>query len=242
LLPGLKGKYKAAIDYTNKVVPTCIHCHQIGEAARASLGRAKLTDEVLFPYPHPRTVGLTLDPKEAATVLAVVPGSDAEKAGFKPGDAITRLAGQPPLSIADVQWVLHRTPADGGKVAAEVARGGKAEKLTLEVPAGWRQRDDIGWRASTWALRRTALGGMLLKGHDGPGLVVEHVGQFAPHDVARRAGFVKGDVILDFDGVAPKREADLIAYSLREKKPGDKVPVTVRRGGATRKLTLTLPE
>jgi serine protease Do len=242
LLPGLKGRYKSAIDYTDKVVPTCIHCHQIGEAIRTALGRDKLTDEVLFPYPHPRTVGLTLDPKEKATVLKVAPGSDAERAGFKAGDAITKLAGQPLLSIADVQWVLHRTPADGGKVAAEGKRGEKTVRLTLDLPAGWRQRDDIGWRSSTWTLRRVALGGMKLNSQEGPGLLVDHVGMFAPHDVARRAGFVKGDVVLDFDGYEAKSETDLIAHSLRKKKPGDKVAVTVRRGGTKRTLTLTLPD
>ena len=91
-------------------------------------------------------------------------------------------------------------------------------------------------------LRRIALGGMKLNTQEGPGLLVDHVGMFAPHDFARRAGFVKGDVILDFDGYEPKREADLIAYSLRKKKAGDRVPVTVLRGGAERTLTLTIPD
>ncbi|MFO0880251.1 MAG: Trx7/PDZ domain-containing (seleno)protein [Gemmataceae bacterium] len=242
LLPTLKGRYQSTIDYKGKVVPSCIHCHQVGEALRATVGRDGLTDEVLFPYPHPRTIGLTLDPKEMSTVSKVAPGSDAERAGFQAGDVITRLGGQPLLSIADVQWVLHRIGAEGGQVPAEVTRDGKTVKLTLRLPAGWRQRDEIAWRASTWMLRRNALGGMFLVPHEGPGLLVQHVGQYAPHDVAHRAGIRKGDVVLDFDGVEAKRETDLIVYSLRKKKPGDRVGVTVLRQGARQTLTLRLPE
>ena len=52
---------------------------------------------LLFPYPHPKTLGLILDPKEKATVLRVEEKSPAEKAGFRKGDAILTLEGQPPL-------------------------------------------------------------------------------------------------------------------------------------------------
>ncbi len=36
---------------------------------------------------------------------------------------IRTLDGQPLLSIADVQWVLHRVAPEGGDVEAVVARG-----------------------------------------------------------------------------------------------------------------------
>ena len=50
---------------------------------------------------------MKLDPLAAAQVETVTPGSAAETAGFRAGDRLLTLAGQPLLSIADVQWVLH---------------------------------------------------------------------------------------------------------------------------------------
>jgi hypothetical protein len=65
--------------------------------------------------------------------------------------------------------------------------------VALKLADGWRRRDDLSWRASTWGLRREALGGMFLKPVDAKdpakGLRIEHVGRFAPHDGAKRAGF-----------------------------------------------------
>src|SRR5437868_8978789 len=124
----------------------------------------------------------------------------AEKGGFRAGDAIQSLAGQPPLSIGDVQWVLQQVPASGGSVKALVKRGGKITEVTLGLPEGWRNLDDIAWRASSWELRRMGLGAMLLKPMTaeqraeqkvpamGMALRVEHVGQFRPRDIARKAG------------------------------------------------------
>src|SRR6185436_741535 len=195
-------------------VESCIHCHQIGDAIRdlAFRRKQKLPETILFPYPHPKAIGLILDPKEMATVLSVEAGSPADKAGFKPGDVIRKLAGQTLLSIADVQWVLNAASPAGAELKAEIMRGGKAEQATLKLEPNWRQRDDIAWRSSTWGLRRKALGGMFLqdlteeeraKGKLDPkttSLRVEHVGQYAPHDLANRAGVRKGDILIAFDG------------------------------------------
>ena len=252
--PTLKGKYASELDYEGNVVQSCIHCHQIGDAHRQMVRDrdVALPDEVLFPYPHPKSIGLILDPKERATVLRVEPGSLAEKAGFEAGDQLGSLAGQPMLSMADVQWVLHHVPAKGGDLAAIASRDGKQVRLTLKLPAKWRQQDDISWRASSWELRRTGLGGLLLKNvspelraerklpADGLALRVEHVGQYAPHNRAQQAGFRKDDVLIEFDGRTDLvRETDLLRYTLNEKKPGERVRATVLREG--KKVELTLP-
>src|SRR5262249_8621970 len=136
--------------------------HQIGDARKAYYRQKgePMPEHVLFPYPHPKSLGLILDPKERASVIEVTKDSQAETAGFRAGDAIRSLNGQPMLSIADVQWVLHNPPAAGGTVKVEVQRNGKLETVTLELPAGWRRQDDIMWRSSTWGLRRMASGGM----------------------------------------------------------------------------------
>lgn len=253
--PLLKKRYGPKLDYRGQVVPSCIHCHQIGDAQR-QLYRARpepIPDEVLFPHPHPKALGLVLDPKEKATVLRVAEKSLAEEAGFQKGDVIVRLDGQPLLSMADVQWVLHRAPAAGASLKATVQRGEQQAELTLTLPRGWRERDDISWRASTWGLRAMATGGMMLEamgpqerkkarlGEKEMALrVTRQGGGDGPHGAAHRAGFRQADVLVSFDGRTDLlRETDLIAHALRSRRPGDKVPVSVLRAG--KQLDLTLP-
>ncbi len=252
--PSLKDKYTGTLAEGDRLVPSCIHCHMVGEAERTYLlaKGGKLAEEVLFPYPHPKAIGLILDPKERARVLRVDEGSPAAAAGFRPGDVVRSLEGQPLLSIADVQWVLHHTPPAGGTLEAVVERGTETKSLSLRLAEGWRRKDDLAWRASTWGLRRVALGGMKL----GPlpagdpagaklpkaaiGLRIAHVGQYAPHDVAKRAGFQVGDVIVSFDGKTDlPRETDVLRYALSKGRGGKDVAVKVLRG--TEELTLTLP-
>ena len=85
--PTLKGKYGAQLNYEGNVVQSCIHCHQIGDAQRQHHRNqtGKIPDEVLFPYPHPKAIGLILDPQQRATVLRVEPGSLAAQAGLRGG-------------------------------------------------------------------------------------------------------------------------------------------------------------
>jgi len=253
LYPALKGKYTSKLNTEAKVVQSCIHCHQIGDAQR-DLHRGKkepFPEQLLFPYPHPKAIGLILDPKERATVLQLEKGSLADKAGFQNGDRIQKLQGQSLLSIADVQWVLHQTSSQGTTVKAEVQRGERTKEITIELPKGWRQRDDISWRASTWGLRRMATGGMLLESltaeerakagiaESAMALRAKHVGQYGPHAAAQNAGFKKDDIVISFDGRSDlMREADLIAHALT-RRPGERVNVTLLRDG--KKLNLPLP-
>lgn len=256
-LPKLAGKYGSTINYEGNVVQSCIHCHQIGDAVKqhARDKGGKLPAQILFPYPHPKALGLILNPRERAQVVRVEADSLAEKAGFRAGDEIQKLGGQTPLSIADVQWVLHHTPADGGVVAATVLRSGQMVSVELQLPAGWKQLDDIAWRASSWELRRMALGGLFLKTmpaemreslklpNDKLVLRAQHVGQYAPHNGAKEAGFRVGDILVSFDGRRDfARETDLLEYALNELQPGSSVPCVVWREGKQIELTLKLPK
>lgn len=252
-----QGKYTSKIDYEGKVVQSCIHCHQIGDAIRQDIRSQKLQfpDEILFPYPHPKTVGLIMDPRQSGGVREVIPDSTAQKAGFKNGDRLLSLNGQPILSIADIQWVFQAVPAAGGNVKGLVDRAGKALPVTLELENGWRQKEDISWRVSTWGLRRMAFGGMVLENLTpeeskamgiAPGsmaLRARHVGQYGPHAAAQNAGFLKGDVMVSLEGRQDfTSETQLIRYILNAKKSGDKVPVTVLRNGKPKDLKMPVQD
>lgn len=242
--PSLKGKYGAKLDYEGKVVQSCIHCHQVGEALRlvARSAEKPMADKILYPYPNPKALGLVLDPKEKAKVKQVVASSSAEDDGFLAGDEIVSLSGQPLLSIADVQWVLHHA-GESDKLKAEVLRDGQMRPLTFTLAKGWRQLDDISWRATSWDLRRMTLGGLRLEPlpedlrrerklpSDQLALLVKHVGQYNEHAVAKRAGFLKNDVLIAIDGDrSPLTESGLMAKLLQTKHPTDRITVTVLRG------------
>lgn len=251
--PTLAGKYTDKLNYEGEVVKSCIHCHQIGDAQRRWYHdeSGAIPESVLFQYPHPKAIGLILDPKECATVARVEPNTPAAASGLQKGDVIKQMNGQPLLSIADVQWVLHQSNPQGTTVKASVERAGKPVEVSLALPKGWRQRDDISWRASSWELRRVAIGALKLNEmtadelkaagltEKDKALRVEHVGQYSPHDIAKKAGFQKNDIVLAFDGKPFERETDIITYALRDRKPGDSIAVDILRGG--KKQTLTLP-
>lgn len=255
--PALSDKYTDQLDQTGSVVASCIHCHQIGDAQRSlyrESGKA-IPDHILFPYPHPKTIGVKLDPQERATVAEVTPDSIADRAGLEAGDEILRLDGQPMLSMADVQWVLHQTPSTGDEVEGLVRRGDQLQELTLTLPNDWRLAGDISWRVSTWGMRRMATGGLSLEElpeeerqqlklqPDAMALRVKHVGQWGAHAAAKHAGFQEGDVIVGFDGRDDlHREADLIRHAVQKRKPGEKVTVAVLRDGKQTNLQLPMQE
>jgi len=252
LLKTLQGKFHPMIDWRGKVVPSCLHCHQILDAQRLELRNARKTipDKVLHPWPMPSVIGLNLDPKELASITKVKPGSPAARAGLRLGDKIKTLSGQTILSIADVQWVLHEAK-DSDAIKASVLRGSKQLNLTIKLKTGWRSQSDISWRVTTWDLRRMVTGGMVLRPttpdqrrqnklrDDQLALYVNYVGRFGAHAVAKKAGFKKGDIIVAYDGkTGAMSESELITKILNKRFPGSKVEVSVIRNG--KRITMTL--
>lgn len=255
--PVLKEKYGPELNYSGNVVQSCIHCHQIGDAQKEYYRSLKqpMPEKVLYPYPHPKSVGLILDPDQKAVVKEVTAGSAAAAAGLRPGDVIQTLAGQPLLSIADVQWVLQHVDPLGGTVRAEIRRNGKPESVALKLSPGWRRAGDISWRSSSWGLRRMATGGIVLESMtaderseagvagNGMALRVKHVGQYGAHAAAKNAGVQKDDVVIEFDGKTDLlTEADVFHHAVTARVVGDKVPVTVLRDGKKVKLTLPMQQ
>ena len=253
--PSLKDKFTDSLNYQGDVVKSCIHCHQIGDAERdyhRSAGKP-IPETVLFPYPHPKSIGLILDPSKKATVRDVKSGSPAAAAGLQAGDNIVSLDRQPMLSMADVQWVLHSVPAAGGTVEAVIDRAGHQQALSLTLPAGWRKAGDISWRVSSWGLRRMSTGGLKLESLEDSerrklglkdkamALRVTNVGQYGAHAAAKRAGFMVGDVIVSVDGQTDlETETDLMVYGVTKKKAGESAKVVIMRNGAEKTLSLPM--
>lgn len=251
--PSLKGKYTDKLNYGGNVVKSCIHCHQVGDAQRQYYLDKKqpLPEDVLFQYPHPKILGLILDPKERSTVKSVDEGSLAAKAGFQKDDEILSLESQPLLSIADVQWVLHHAD-DGDTLKATVLRDGRNQTVSLTLPKGWRRMDDISWRVTSWPFRRMTTGGMRLEAlseedrrkagieQGKMALKVVGLGRYGPHATARRSGFRENDILTSLgDRDDLLRETDWLTYAVNQYRPGKKVPVGILRG--RRKLSINLP-
>jgi hypothetical protein len=252
-MPALANKYTLDLNWDGKVVQSCVHCHQIGDALRMSYRDKKQTIplEWIYPFPSPETIGLTLAPDQAAHVEAVAKDSIAARAGLLPGDDLTALADQPLLSIADFSWALHRAPASG-PINATIVRGGKTQAGVISLPAGWRNKTDLSRRVGVWPMRGLAFGGLKLDdladdARTGRNLApqdlalsVTYVGNFGKHAAAKNAGFQKDDIIVAIDGLKTRQsEGELLGYLLQKHQPGETVQATVLRG--TQRVDLTLP-
>ncbi|MEW4488197.1 Trx7/PDZ domain-containing (seleno)protein [Thalassoglobus sp. JC818] len=253
--PTLKDRYTDRLSNDSNIVKSCIHCHQIGDARRdfyRNSGEA-IPPRLLDPFPHPKVIGLILDPHTPATVETVADESPASEARIQVGDRIVTMNRQPILSMADVQWVLDQTAPEGGTVALEVDRDGAKVPTELKLDSGWRQKGDLTWRVSSWGLRRMVTGGMLLKPaseeeraslkvEDGKmALKVDHVGQYGDHATAKKAGFLKGDFVVSIDGRDDlMTENDLFRYGVTEKRAGDRVKMKIVRGDQTKTMTLPM--
>jgi S1-C subfamily serine protease len=191
----------------------------------------------------PTLLGLGLDPKERATLKSVAAKSAAEKAGFRAGDNILQLDGQPIISIADVQWVLQQTK-EPGQVGALVERGSKQIELTLSLAKGWRRRADFAWRDSTcgWAIVRFNSADLSDAERKRLGFAEETLAlavDFVGIEI-KDAGLKKKDIILQVDGQRKRMtESDFLAYVVRHKSPGEKLDLSVLRAG--KEMNLTVP-
>lgn len=252
-MPTLRGKYTRNLDWEGKVVQSCVHCHQIGDALRASHRerRERIPSRLIHPFPAPDTIGLDLAQDHPARVRSVQPGLPAHHAGIRQGDELLTLAGQPLISPADVSWALHQT-ADAASLPVTLRRGTETRTLQLELGEGWRNQSDISRRVGTWSLRAMALGGLQLEDltdaqraqrglkPDQLALLVRHAGEYGEHAAAKRAGFLKGDVLVEIDGARQRAtESAWISRLLREHSIGETVPVTVLR--EERRIDLKLP-
>ncbi|MCB1209741.1 MAG: PDZ domain-containing protein [Verrucomicrobiales bacterium] len=253
-IPILAEKYGRELDWQGKVVQSCVHCHMVGDAFRASYHDKgdPVPEQLIYPQPAPETAGITLAADSPARVESVTPGSPAAAAGIAPGDDIVSIDDQPLISIADFSWALHRA-SDPATLNVRVRRpNGEESSMRLSLAAGWRGKVDISRRVGTWGMRGMACGGLVLedlsdadrasRGLDNTTLAlwVKGLGQFGKHGAAKKAGFRKEDVIISIDRFTQRMtESELIGQLLRAHKAGEQIPTTVLRAG--KEVSLTLP-
>ena len=252
-IPGIAGKYELDLNWTGKVVQSCVHCHQIGEAFRETFRKSKqpMPSEMVYSWPGPEVLGLTLAADQIAHIDTVTPGSIAEKAGLRAGDTLLSLQGQPLVSAADISWVLNRAP-ESGTLTALISRDGSKISRPFQLSAGWRSKADISRRVGVWGMRGMATGGLVLEdladalrserdlGTDKLALNVKYVGLYGKHAAGKNAGFKKDDIIVALDGQTSRMtEGQMLGYLLQKHFPGEKVKATVLRG--QEKVELSLP-
>lgn len=224
----------------------CIHCHNINEFRRADLKAAGTWDRAsVWVYPLPENVGITLDVDAGNRVKAVRPGSPAEAAGLKRGDALTRLNGVNVASFADATYGLHKAPAKG-PIPVAWDRGGKPMSGTLEVADGWR-KTNVTWRPSMLDI----LPAVPFSGDDLTAAEKAKLGlpaaraafrQTDPvNDALKAAGVRAGDVVVGFDGAAVDGAiGNLLGHVRRNYLVGDTLTVNLIRDGKPATVRLVL--
>lgn len=249
-MPQLKRQYSPQLSWDTRLVQSCIHCHQIGDALRSNYRESTGTIPAkwIFPYPEPSSIGLALMANSAARVGSVQSGSPAEKSGVCAGDELIEVNDQPIISAADLSWILHQMDGQT-KLDVTLVRDGSLRELEIQLDEHWKSRSDISRRVGTWQMRALALGGMQLNEldanertklkipYDGMALYANHVGQYGEHAVAKNAGFLQGDVIIRIANIQSRMsESALIGSILQRFKPGHELQATILRDGKSQEL------
>ncbi|MAG56570.1 MAG: hypothetical protein CMJ83_09795 [Planctomycetes bacterium] len=235
-MPTLKDNARFNVPFLDEsgVRAGCIHCHMVpaNEIRSLRLTNQPIPDRELVPYPMPNQLGFRMDPKEMATVLNVGPRSVAGRAGLQKGDRIDAMAGQPILSTADIQWVLHNA-GDPAVVEMRIVRGDEAKTLRLTLAKGWRMRLP-DWRFINKGLLRQALGfnvDMVPRRRArrmGLGGKLALTVDKTSRETRMKTGLGNKDLIIAVDGKrGPMTVGAFTAYVLREKKKGDKLTVRI---------------
>ncbi len=237
---------------TPEKIPTmrkndCIHCHQIHDSLlrhKWEQNELKATD--LFVYPLPERIGLKMDPEDCLVVKRVGDDSPAAKAGLEIGDRIVSINGQPLLSQADIQWVLHHSPSNT-RLEVVYERGGRSVETSMALAGTWKLAD-LSWRESSWRALRHGVRFVPLspdkkkQSNIAPGTMAFEVkNMYGPGpEPLRRAGLKIGDVILGInDRTDLVTETLFLVYIRLKYPPGEMIPLNVLRSG--KRIQLDVP-
>jgi S1-C subfamily serine protease len=216
-------------------------------ALRAKWSEGTLKEKDLFVYPMPQQIGLTMDVDDGLVVAKVTDDSPAAQTGIARGDQLVALGGQPLVSTADIQWVLHHSPAQA-ELAVEVRRDGKSLQKTLTLSGDWK-KSDIAWRASSWYGLRQGVKFEPLPTAEKQqrGIAPERMalaikglfGKGGPH--LKQRGVQTNDVVVAVnDRTDLLTETDFLAYLRLEHGPKDAIKLTILRGDKRREISVPL--
>ena len=151
------------------------------------------------------------------TVAGVEAGSPAQAAGIQAGDIISKIGATEVQNARALREAIQPL-GESASVPIHLTRAGKALVLTATLAAASRPK--------VLPEKQPILGLRLYDRTEGDGLVARTVLADSP---ASKGGMKSGDVILKIDG-SPLRTSFDIAIALADRKPGDKVKLTLLRG------------
>jgi S1-C subfamily serine protease len=216
-------------------------------ALRAKWEAGKLSESDLRVYPMPSRIGLEMDVNDGLSIRLVREDSPAAEAGLKSRDQLVKLNGQPLVSMADIQWVLHTAP-EQTRLTATVRRGGELIEKTIVLSGDWK-KSDIAWRASSWYGLRQGLKVDPLpaaerqsRGIEADTLALAVKGLFGKgKPKLEQSGLRVGDVIVAVDGrTQAMNESEFLTDLRLNHGPKDSVKLTILRGDARRELNVPM--
>ncbi len=224
----------------------CLHCHQVKEVFNNELRRAGKWDrEMIYRYPLPENLGLTLETDRGNVIKSVADKTPAAAAGLQPGDLVQRLNGVPIRSFGDAQYALDRALRTGS-IEIVWKRGERAMQEKLSLPGGWR-KTEVVWRASMRGLIPfPRVGGKDLTAEEKKALGLSPARlAFRQRDfvsaVLKQVGIRSGDVVLGFDHKPLEMTAEeFTRYVQNTYLVGDKVTINVLRDGKRQDFQMTL--
>jgi S1-C subfamily serine protease len=165
---------------------------------------------------------------QGARITRIESGSPADRAGLKEGDIILEVDGKPVQTAGQLAAGLKAHPA-GEKMLLLVHRQGWSKEVELSrAQAGAAAQGKAGLGAQYQDAPQ--------EGKPGHGAMITDLAGKGPAD---KAGLGKGDVITYFNGRKIFTSGDLDQL-LEELKPGQKVMLSVARGGWEKDIDLVL--
>ncbi len=236
----------------------CIHCHSVFPAFYEEARDAGAwTEDARWVYPPPSRIGLDLARDDQTRITRVAAGSSASAAGLVAGDRLLRVGDAAVRTVSDLSQALHDASpaAQGLRVAFE--RGGEERTVSLALADGWKRGTprEFAWRPFKWGFTPApGFGGTALTDAEraAAGIALDAFAVRVTYLVtwgdnarygraAASVGLREGDVLLAADGKRDfDSEAHFHAWWRLTRKPGDTVPVEVRRGEATLTLEITV--